>query len=258
MFRDTNDHVERLWPRAGELELARKQNAADWQRYDFASEFVVGKEVLDCACGAGYGSWRLAQAGALRVVGADVSEEALAWATREFRSASTEFRSIRDGRIPVGDSEFDVVVSFETIEHIEAESAPNFVDELSRVLKPSGTLIMSTPITYGNGRFHPKNPFHLREYEPEELAALLENKFLISKRLGQHSEGSWQYANVKRLPGIGTLVRRGIHRMLPAVARDSIRKALSRSSRGNRVGPWISEERWSDGAVQIIVAQKRA
>ena len=41
--------------------------------YQFASQFVRGKEVLDCGCGTGYGSALLADSGAKSVLGIDFS-----------------------------------------------------------------------------------------------------------------------------------------------------------------------------------------
>jgi 2-polyprenyl-3-methyl-5-hydroxy-6-metoxy-1,4-benzoquinol methylase len=256
MNTDGKTQAERQWPRAGEESEARRNYADDWQRYEFAASRVVGARVLDCACGAGYGTALLAKARAVRVVGLDIAADALEWARREFSLPTTEFRQILGGDLPVADAEFDWVVSFETIEHVPEAEAPRFVGELARALRPEGRLILSTPITYGPSRLHPVNPFHLREYTPAELAVLLGTHFEILERLGQHSQASRRYADLTRTHGIGTLLRHGLHRLVPKrirrIARDLIMAPPASPGTG-----WISAERWEEASVQIVVAKKK-
>lgn len=74
--------------------------------------------------------------------------------------------------IPFEDNMFDFVVSFQVIEHIKKDRL--LLDEIYRVLKPSGQVILSTP----NKRMSlTRNPFHVREYTPEEFHALLSSRF---------------------------------------------------------------------------------
>lgn len=250
-------HVERQWPRATDESKAREAHAAEWQRYDFAASLVSNARVMDCACGAGYGSALLARAGAAKVVGVDVSGDALSWARAEFSiDGRTEFRLATADELPISDGEFDVVVSLETVEHVSAEAAPKFIRTLARALRPAGKLILSTPINHGPDRFHPENPFHLREYTPAELGALLSPHFSIEQRLGQHSIASKKFADLGRAPGIGAIVRSGLHRLVPKVFRRLVRDALIAPNTTNR-DCWISAERWEEAAVQIVVAQKK-
>src|SRR5690348_55654 len=97
-------------------------------RYAFASRFVAGKRVLDIACGEGYGGAALLRAGAVHVIGVDVSEEVCLHARSKYdldaRQGSAE-------QIPLADSSVDLVVSFETIEHIS--NPDRFLDECVRV-----------------------------------------------------------------------------------------------------------------------------
>src|SRR5271168_5208728 len=107
-------------------------------RYAFATHFVAGKRVLDIACGEGYGAAALQKAGAARVIGVDVSESACRHACSKY---GLDARPGTAEKIPLPDSSVDVIVSFETIEHV-----PNpigFLDECARILTPGGRLIIS-------------------------------------------------------------------------------------------------------------------
>ncbi len=256
MFGKSEAQAERQWPKASDEAEARRKYTDDWQRYDFAATRVAGARVLDCACGAGYGTALLARGGAARVVGLDVAADALDWARREFSLPSTEFRQIVGDDLPVSDAEFDCVVSFETIEHVTETQAPKFVAELARALRAEGKLILSTPLTHGPTRFHPENPFHLREYNPTELGELLGAHFEIQERLGQHSPASRKFADLSRAPGIGALLRKGVHRLVPKSIRRIARDLLFAPSTTSG-GGWIAAERWEEASVQILVAKKK-
>ncbi len=143
-----------------------------WHRYHFASRWVGGKRVLDVACGEGYGSALLAR-GAASVVGVDISPQAIDHAKATYaRLGNVEFVRASCTSIPLESASIDVAVSFETLEHI-AEQA-QFLDELARVLKPGGVLLLSCPnkLEYSDKRAF-VNEFHVKELYREELAALV-------------------------------------------------------------------------------------
>ncbi|QJR14129.1 class I SAM-dependent methyltransferase [Usitatibacter palustris] len=147
-----------------------------WHRYHFASRWVAGKRVLDMACGEGYGSALLAR-GAEHVTGADISEQAIAHARAAYAKVSNlEFANASCAKLPWPDASFDVAVTFETIEHIDTQEA--FMDELARVLKPDGVLVMSCPnkSEYSDRRNF-KNEFHVKELYRAELAKLVGDRF---------------------------------------------------------------------------------
>ncbi|MBU7036563.1 MAG: class I SAM-dependent methyltransferase [Theionarchaea archaeon] len=148
-------------------------------RYAFASTYVTGKKVLDIACGAGYGSSYLAGCGARMVVGVDVSESALAYACSHYTRDNLNFLQGDAVRLPFEDDEFDVIVSFETIEHIA--QSQEYVKEMKRVLSPQGIFICSTPhVKYTR---HPV--YHVKEFSPEEFFSLLEDTFYRVERYAQ-------------------------------------------------------------------------
>ena len=141
-------------------------------RYRFALPFVSGKRVLDIACGEGYGTAALLRSGAASVIGVDVSAEACAHATRRY---GIEARVGDAQKIPLPDASVEVVVSFETIEHLTRPDL--FLDECVRVLAPGGVCIVSTPNREAYHEHAPANPFHVREMNEAEFTALLRARF---------------------------------------------------------------------------------
>jgi len=140
-------------------------------RYAFASRFVREKRVLDIACGEGYGAAALQKAGAAHVTGVDISEAVCLHARNKY---GIDAKPGNAERIPLGEGSVDVVVSFETIEHVPSPS--RFLDECVRVLAPGGRLIMSTPnkSIYGQGV---QNPYHCSEMTEEEFTTALRSRF---------------------------------------------------------------------------------
>jgi len=149
-----------------------------WHRYAFARAFVAGRRVLDAACGEGYGSALLAEA-AVHVTGVDIDARTLAHARATYAGrTNVEFVEGSAARLPLRDASVDVVVSFETIEHLEAADQPRMLAEFARVLHPDGVLILSSPNRpeYSDARNH-VNPFHIHELDRDELARLVDPHF---------------------------------------------------------------------------------
>ena len=151
-------------------------------RYHFAAPRVAGKLVLDMACGTGYGASILMAAGAKGVLGVDLSWDALSVC----RSTQRMLFCAADGTsLPLPAGALDAVTSFETVEHIR--EYPRFVSEIHRVLKPGGLLIMSTPNALHTKPVNgvPRNPYHVREFTPDEFRELLAPHFPAISILGQ-------------------------------------------------------------------------
>jgi ubiquinone/menaquinone biosynthesis C-methylase UbiE len=165
---------------AGKLSPYWGEDAA---RYVFAAGFAEGRAVLDIACGTGYGLGILKRS-AVSVTGVDLDFDAIRQAKVE--SGVNARVLLGSGlSLPFADETFEIITSFETLEHLHERSA--FLAELERVLVAGGLLILSTPnanyTTPTNGK--PHNPFHVFEYTPEELMRELEPRFLIKQFLGQ-------------------------------------------------------------------------
>jgi SAM-dependent methyltransferase len=160
-------------------------NTEKWQayyanhicRYIFASRLlkeIKAKRILDAACGVGYGTNHLATSTGAQVVGIDRSEEALGIAGRSFASMGARFLSDDCHKLDAasGYGPYDAIVSFETLEHLPQPE--RFLDSCFKNLQPAGLFIVSSPnkhVTCVPGR--PQNPFHEREFFPEEFTSLL-------------------------------------------------------------------------------------
>ncbi|MDD4902232.1 MAG: class I SAM-dependent methyltransferase [Patescibacteria group bacterium] len=165
-------------------------------RYQLAAQIAAGKNILDIACGSGYGSKILAEAGAQKVTAVDKSPEAIA-AAREKYSAGNIVFMVGDaeethplattpkpllgkeggspsegGETDLADKSFNLVVSFETIEHLT--NAEKYLAGIARVLDEEGIFLVSTP---NREVFGQKNPYHLREFTRGEFEEILKKYF---------------------------------------------------------------------------------
>lgn len=146
-----------------------------WHRYAVLAEVVAGKRVLDAASGEGYGSHLLARTAA-QVTAVDVSPDAVAYATRRYPRPNLKYVVGSVTALPVASGSIDVVVSFETIEHLAAQA--EMLAEFRRVLTADGVLIVSSPNRpVYNEAGGEANHFHVRELDRDEFAALLAPQF---------------------------------------------------------------------------------
>ncbi len=164
-------HPERIVPDETETGVV----ALHLKRYDFARQFCADADVLDAACGVGYGTAYLADV-ARSAVGVDVSADAVAYATKRYGGPRTSFREMDVAALAFEDDTFDVVCSFETLEHVRDPRAA--VREAARVLRPSGVYVASTPHVERTCA-SPENPFHETEYSPEDFSSLLHEASIV-------------------------------------------------------------------------------
>jgi 2-polyprenyl-3-methyl-5-hydroxy-6-metoxy-1,4-benzoquinol methylase len=163
-------------------ECVREMLYEHYARYAMAQRFVHGKKVLDAACGEGYGSALLA-ASAQQVLGVDISAEAVAHAQARYPLANLQFAQ-GDATVPQAEADFDVIVSFETLEHVHAQAS--MLANFKRALKPDGVLLISSPDkrTYSDLTGF-SNQFHVKELYRHELEALLQSQFRHVHLFGQ-------------------------------------------------------------------------
>ncbi len=144
-------------------------------RYLFASGLCQNKAVLDIASGEGFGSYILSQC-ASNVTGVDISQEAVDHANSVYQAPNLKYMLGSCQSIPLEDYSIDIVISFETLEHIVEHD--EFFAEIKRVLKPDGLLIMSTPDTaVYSGGMPTQNHFHLKELFMDEFEVLSKKHF---------------------------------------------------------------------------------
>jgi 2-polyprenyl-3-methyl-5-hydroxy-6-metoxy-1,4-benzoquinol methylase len=220
---------ERLNPRSAE-EADRLFHEA---RYQFASQRIEGLRVMDAACGVGYGSEILAEAGARWVTGVDFSEDAVAYAATHYSSRQTQFLRADVNHLPFASGVFDLVVSFETIEHLS--DPDRLLQEFVRCLKNDGKLILSTPNASAVPPGSKHSPFHAKEFELMGLTRLLGTYFKSQEMYWQpwpaHAigdmEAAWNCYRFNRIPGaqvVKTLlpprIRRRFHAMLAGASKS--------------------------------------
>ncbi len=138
--------------------------------YHKAAELISG-DVLEIGTGSGYGIEVIAPHAA-HFVTVDKHRP-------DIDLDGVEFREMTVPPLKFPDASFDFVISFQVIEHIVEDK--EFVREIHRILRPGGRFIVSTP----NAPMSlTRNPWHVREYRPEELDALLRRSFKEVEQLG--------------------------------------------------------------------------
>jgi SAM-dependent methyltransferase len=154
-----------------------------WHRYAWAQQLLAGRDVVDAACGEGYGSYLLSQR-AQSVVGIDLSEQSIEHARRRYGAGNLSFQCANCLELPLDDASVDAVVSFETLEHLAEHD--QLLEEFKRVLRPDGCLVISSPDrkTYSDETGY-DNPFHVRELYRPEFEALMNQHFPVWRLFGQ-------------------------------------------------------------------------
>lgn len=148
-------------------------------RYSMVKSLCEGKRILDAACGEGYGSYFMKKWGAKEVFGLDIDADTVKKADHIWGSSEIKFQCHTVEELPFPDYYFDMIVSFETIEHVEHPE--KFLQEIHRVLKPGGMIVLSCPndpYYFKEGNI--ENPFHKRKY------TFFDFKELAEMYLGNH------------------------------------------------------------------------
>jgi len=148
------------------------------------ARLCAGKIVLEAGCGEGYGAELLSR-GATRVVALDYDAFTAAHVARRYPRLHVVRGNL--AALPLATASVEVVVNLQVIEHLWDQAG--FLRECARVLRPGGTLLVSTPnrITFSPGRDTPLNPFHTRELAADELGELLvECCFTVDSMRGLH------------------------------------------------------------------------
>jgi GT2 family glycosyltransferase/2-polyprenyl-3-methyl-5-hydroxy-6-metoxy-1,4-benzoquinol methylase/glycosyltransferase involved in cell wall biosynthesis len=154
-----------------------------YHRYAMVLDLVKNKNVLDVASGSGFGSAFMAEV-AHTVIGVDIAHEAVAYASSTYLKSNLKFQQGSAIKLDFADASFEVVVSFETIEHLYEQEA--MLAEIRRVLRPDGILVISSPnrpIYSEESGEH--NEFHVKELDFKEFDTLLKMQFKAVEYYGQ-------------------------------------------------------------------------
>ena len=151
-------------------------------RYEFACDYVAGKDVADIACGTGYGSELLRLEGnAKSVIGVDIDQRAIEYAAARHEAEGCEYRCAPGTATGLPADSVDVVVSFETLEHVPDDQA--LIAEFVRILQPAGVLVCSVPNKWPlEGA-----PHHVRVYDMTSFRTLLNREFEEVELYNQNS-----------------------------------------------------------------------
>jgi SAM-dependent methyltransferase len=174
-------------PLTGERTLPDVPEENYWYRrhlvvYEWIAARAAGMRVVDMACGEGYGSNLIAERGAVAVVGVDANPEAHEHA--RLRYVRPTLRYVRD-LVESFAEPCDAVVFLQTIEHVQDPGA--ILEHFKSMLGPGGLLFVSTPnlLTLAPpGAEKSDNPWHVKEYRPEEFRELCESHFERVELLG--------------------------------------------------------------------------
>ena len=177
---------ERFIP--GEVDENDEINYEHYNRYKLIQDFVNNKIILDAACGVGYGSKILSKT-AKEVYSIDIDVEAIDFAKENYQAKNINFVQSSVTQLPFENEYFEVIVSFETIEHLNQENQEVFLSEIKRVLKKDGVLIMSTPDkNFYLNQILSHNHYHLNEFNADEFNSFLKEKFIHIDFLYQRNE----------------------------------------------------------------------
>lgn len=164
---------ERVVPGEVPLDLYREHIS----RYIFSSHFINSEvSLLDVGCGTGYGTKELSRKAA-NAIGIDISSEAIEYAQNKYSENNVDYRVMDCYNLQFELNSFDVVISFEVIEHLDNPDL--YLENIVKVLKDNGTYIVSTPNKkmYSDSNPNYSNPFHIKEYYLDEFKRLLNKYF---------------------------------------------------------------------------------
>jgi ubiquinone/menaquinone biosynthesis C-methylase UbiE len=136
--------------------------------YRAALQFqLAGKDVLELGCGEGYG---------MELIGTHTNSYLAVDKKRPAHLPPGGHVRFQPCRLPhlqgIANNSYDVVICFQVIEHIQNDR--QLLAEIKRVLKPGGSLLLTTPNQLTSLT---RNPFHIREYRPHQMQQLVSNVF---------------------------------------------------------------------------------
>jgi SAM-dependent methyltransferase len=158
--------------------------------YEFFSLHVGSRSVLDAGCGTGYGSFRLASAGATSVLGVDIDPRNIRFARRRYILPNLAFDVADIEHLDAGDALFDVVVSSNVIEHLGDPFA--FLTCLRRLLRPRGFALLAVPPihTSHDAEAHAQIRYHRSNLSVSEWADLMQRAGFVLSGYSHRMRGS--------------------------------------------------------------------
>lgn len=169
--------IERLYPGTEEWGAWHPEHIA---RYFYALQFTEGARILDAGTGCGYGAAILRLGKALSVDAVDIDPPTVEQATQRFGQLGIAFRVDDCECLSSVKGPFDLICSFENIEHLVHPE--HFLRTAVSLLGPKGVLLCSTPCRETSAPFsqgRPANKYHIREWYRDEFQAMLSERFSL-------------------------------------------------------------------------------
>ena len=208
--------------------------------YIYAGEFCKDKNILDYGCGNGYGTFYLSNQ-AKKIIGIDIDKNIINYCKKNYSQKNLSFQEINSFPLPFNDKHFDVIVSFQVIEHIKIVS--KYLYEIKRILKEDGVVLITTV----NRKYRllpyqmPWNPEHFREYSfkklKNELMAFF-NKIVIKGIYGNREINAIEYRRMIKLKNpfmayIFTPCMKILKKLLPTNIVSRLEQKISKENREN-------------------------
>jgi SAM-dependent methyltransferase len=181
------------------LESGRRSDAHCIRYHEAAAYVRPGDTVLDIACGLGYGSHILWHCSAAeRVIGVDSCPLTIARADHEYGVKGYVSFMTGDAEClkELADDSIDFIAGFETIEHVPNPNA--YLDELHRVLKPAGRVMLSAPNNWADETGEDPNPYHYHVYTWDRLRSECRARFLLEQGMIQTAGGAQRLHHAPR------------------------------------------------------------
>lgn len=190
--------------------------------YRHAANMVHG-DVLEIGTGTGYGiKWLAPKSKRFITIDKDMPEALC-------QHAKSEFYQMEVPPIDFDSNSFDYVVAFQVIEHIEDDM--RFVREVARVLRPEGKFIVTTPNAPVSLT---RNPWHVREYNADELRNLLECNFATVEAFGVVGNDKVMEYYAKNRRSVERIARFDIFDLQHRLPRKLLQKPYDMLNRWNR------------------------
>lgn len=200
-----------------------------FQRHLFAYQHMLkkrlmGKQVLELGCGEGYG---------MELLSPHVDTYLAVDKKRPSQVTFNNKVAFKHCHLPlltgIADNNYDTIICFQVIEHIEKDGL--LLREIKRVLKPGGSLFLTTPNKLTSLT---RNPFHIREYKPQQMQALIAsffNKQTVEGIYGNQQVMQYYHENKKAVDSIVRYDIFNLQHRLPAFLLKGIYSLLNNYNR---------------------------
>lgn len=186
----TGERVDIIYSHEIEFETLDIYQKSHYRRYEFAVDMIDSNDICgDFACGTGYGTVMLSKKSS-QVIGADINVEVITSVKKRY----TKFKNIEFKNANLLDlnynSIFNIVVSFETIEHFSEKDIPKLFAIFYKSVKQNGRLIFSTPYMQEESKAALEMGHHLTFYINEEKIErwLYDAGFIVESYIYQNYE----------------------------------------------------------------------